>query len=220
MLHIRNIFKRHLLLHKYCKNGFAPSNKGSVRALDKKCLLMPFPPEPIVQIKNNFTEFYLIRSLPKLSKWFRSTEQMGHSELQIRNIFKSQLLLNHWSKFKLFPRIFPHDALYQNCTNDSAPTNKGAVKALDKKCILMAFQIQNNFTEMFLIMASTQNAQMVLLHQKRVSRALDKNIFKWNLLNHWFKIRNGPHVALYLNWLKGLAWLNNMATWAKYRNIF
>ena len=31
--------------------------------------------------------------------------------------------------------------------------------------------------------------------------------------------RNGPHVALYLNWSEGSAWLNNMATRAKNRNI-
>ena len=34
---------------KISQNGSAPSDKGAVRALDKKCLLMTFPPEPLVQ---------------------------------------------------------------------------------------------------------------------------------------------------------------------------
>ena len=47
--------------------------------------------------------------------------------------------------------------------------NKGAARALDKKCLLMASpeplaQIQNDFTELFLIMDSTKFAEMVPLH--------------------------------------------------------
>ena len=77
------------------------------------------------------------------------------------------------SNTKSFHRIVPHDAFYQNCTNGSTLMNKGAARALDKKCILMTFppeplvQIQNNFTEMFLMMPSSKGAQMGLLHQQR-----------------------------------------------------
>ena len=35
-------------------------------------------------------------------------------------------------------------------------------------------QIQNNFKEMFLMMPSTKIAQIVLLSEKRVGRAIDK----------------------------------------------
>ena len=30
--------------------------------------------------------------------------------------------------------MVPHDALYQYCTNGTAPLNKGVARALDKKC--------------------------------------------------------------------------------------
>ena len=59
----------------------------ATRALDKKCLKTQFPPDPVVQIENDFTE------------------------------------------------LVPHDALYQNFTNGSDLLNKGAVRALDKKCL-------------------------------------------------------------------------------------
>ena len=65
-----------------------------------------------------------------------------------------------------------------NCTNGSTPPNKGASRALDKKCMLMIspgeplFQIHNYFTELFLMMASTRIAQTVLLGLKQVSPEL------------------------------------------------
>ena len=34
--------------------------KGAARGLDKKCLLMTFPPEPLVRIRNNFTEMFFM----------------------------------------------------------------------------------------------------------------------------------------------------------------
>ena len=70
-------------------------------------------------------------------------------------------------------RIVLHDAFYQNSTNGSTPPNKGAARALNKKCLLMTFppeslvQIQNNFIEMFLMMSSTKFAQTVSLRRKR-----------------------------------------------------
>ena len=61
--------------------------------------------------------------------------------------------------------MVPHDAFYQNCT---AKQIKGAAIALDKKCIKITsteqlVQIQNNFTELFLMMPSTKIAHMVAL---------------------------------------------------------
>ena len=52
---------------KIAKNGSAPSNKGAARALDKKYLLMTFPPEPLVQIQNNFAEFFLMMASTKIA---------------------------------------------------------------------------------------------------------------------------------------------------------
>ena len=72
-------------------------------------------------------------------------------------------------KSKIIHRIVSHNALYLNCTNGSAPLIKRAPGALDKKCFLttsteLLGHIQNNFTEMCLMMPSTKIAQMVLLH--------------------------------------------------------
>ena len=42
------------------------SNKGDARPLDKKCLLMTFPPEPLVQIQNYLTELFHIMPVTKI----------------------------------------------------------------------------------------------------------------------------------------------------------
>ena len=51
--------------------------KGAARAVDKKCLLMTFPPEPQVQIQNIFTELILIMPSTKIAQMSRSAEQKG-----------------------------------------------------------------------------------------------------------------------------------------------
>ena len=37
-----------------------PWNEGAARALDKKCVLMAFPPEPLVLIEKKIIELFLI----------------------------------------------------------------------------------------------------------------------------------------------------------------
>ena len=49
--------------------------------------------------------------------------------------------------FKQHLLSIPHDALFQNCTNGSAPPNRSAARAPDKTLV----QIQNNFTELSLM---------------------------------------------------------------------
>ena len=90
----------------------------------------------------------------------------------------------------------PHESLFQYCTNGSAPPNRRAARAPDKKYLKMTspeplVQIQNNFTELFLIMPFTKIAQMVLLClTKRLPEIKIRNIFKRHLLlNHWSKFK-------------------------------
>ena len=58
----------------------------------------------------------------------------------------------------------PHDALFQNCINCSAPSNRRAAIAPDVKSVLTTsspeplVQIQNNFTELILIIPDTKIA--------------------------------------------------------------
>ena len=64
--------------------------------------------------------------------------------------------------------MVPHDALYQNCTSGYTPLNKRVARAPDKKYLKITspeslVQIQNNFTELLLMMPSTKIAQMVPL---------------------------------------------------------
>ena len=150
-LHIRNIFKRHLYLNHWSKfkiisqnfsswclllnlhKWFCSTKHGAARALDKKCLLMKFPTEPLIQIQNNFTELFLMSPFTKIAQIVPLHWTKWPPKLQIRNIFKRHLLLNDWSKFKVIHRFFPHDAFYQNCTNGSAPSSKRGVRALDKQ---------------------------------------------------------------------------------------
>ena len=60
-------------------NGSAQMDKRIARALDKKCILTTSPPEPLVYIQNNFTEFFLMMPSTKLHKRFHSAEQTGIS---------------------------------------------------------------------------------------------------------------------------------------------
>ena len=57
-----------------------------------------------------------------------------------------------------------HDVLYRNCTNGSALLNKGAARALDKKYVktspVALVQMEDYFTELFLMMPSTNIDQL------------------------------------------------------------
>ena len=149
----------------------------------------------------------------------------GPPELKIRKLFND---ISSWTtrpNLKLFRIIVPHDAIYQNCTNGSAPPNEGAARALDRKCLLTTFppeplvQIQNNFTGLCFIMPLTKIALMVLLHwTKGLPELQIRNIFKRHfLLNHWYKFKIIslncssrcllPKIAqiVPLHWTKGLS---------------
>ena len=103
--------------------------------------------------------------------------------------------LNHSSKFK---------KISQNCSAWYPPPKlhkwfallkKRTTRTLDKNYLQMTsleplVQIQNNFTELFLMMLSIEIAQMVLLSQTKGPPVLKiGNIFKRLLLNHWSKIQ-------------------------------
>ena len=104
----------------------------------------------------------------------------GPLEHQIGNLLNDFSSWTTGPNLKLFRIIVSHIAFYQNCTNLSAPQNIGAARALDKKSILMTFpperlvQIQNNFTELFLIMPLTKIENGSALLNKRAARAPDK----------------------------------------------
>ena len=68
-------------------NGSALLIKRASRALDKNCLQMTPPPEPLVQILNNFTEMLAIVAL--YEKWSECSAWLNNMEN--RNIFKSYL---------------------------------------------------------------------------------------------------------------------------------
>ena len=85
-------------------------------------------PEPLVQIQNNFTEMSLKCPLPKLHKWFRSTERRGNQSSRL------EMTINNISRItgpnsKQYYRNVPHDALYQNCSESSAWLNNMAIRA-------------------------------------------------------------------------------------------
>ena len=69
---------------------------------------MTSPPEPLIQIQNNFTEMILMMPSTKLHKWLRSFEQRGSQSpileislnksppeplVQIQNIFTEMFLI-------------------------------------------------------------------------------------------------------------------------------
>ena len=125
------------------------------------------PPEPLVQLQNDFTELFLIMPFTKIAQMVLLYCSKGPQELKIRNISK-RYLLNQCQNSNYFIRIVPHDAFLHSGSSLLLP-NKRAARALNKKCILITsppeplVQIQNNFTELFLMIASTKIAQTVLL---------------------------------------------------------
>ena len=54
----------HDAFYQNCTNGSALPlpNKRAAGALNKKCLLITSPPEPLVQIQNNFTQLFLMQN--------------------------------------------------------------------------------------------------------------------------------------------------------------
>ena len=67
---------------------------------------MTFPPGPLVQIQNNFTELFLLMPFTKIAQMVTLHRTKGQPELQIRNNFKRHLL-NHWSKIRnYFTELF------------------------------------------------------------------------------------------------------------------
>ena len=120
----------------------------------------------------------------------------GPPELQIRNVFKGHLLLNHWSKFKIISQNcfswFPLSKLHKwFCSAEQ----KGA-RVPDKKYLKKAsppeslVRIQNNFTEVLLIVPSTKIAQINQIRLTKVQPELQiRNIFKRHFQNHWSKLK-------------------------------
>ena len=114
----------------------------------------------------------------------------GLPELQIRNVFK-RYLLNHWSKFHM---NVPHNALFHNCINGSAPPNKRPPELQIKNLLNDIWTTDpnaNNFTELFLWIPSTKIAQMVMLcWTKGLPELQIRNTFKhYFLLKHWSKFK-------------------------------
>ena len=90
-----------------------------------------------------------------------------------RKYFKRDFPVNHiLVQIQYNFTIVSRDTLHQNCTNGSAPANTGAARPLDKMFLTTSapkplVQIQNNFTELFLMIPFTKIAQMVAHHQTK-----------------------------------------------------
>ena len=60
---------------------------------------------------------------------------------------------------KYFHRTVPYNALNKNCLNGSAPSNKMAPRAVDEMFLMTPPpELQNNFTQMFLMRPSSKIA--------------------------------------------------------------
>ena len=123
------------------------------------------------------------------------------------DFFFKQYLVNHWSKFKIISHECSHHALYHYCINGSAPLITRAARALDKKsfrrhlipklnrrdsrALDKKYMVQIiNITELFVMMAATIIAEMVLLGQIKGPPELKiRNVFKCHLLNHRTKFK-------------------------------
>ena len=90
----------------------------------------------------------------------------------------SLMIMNHcFIFFKKNQRNVSHNALCQNFPNGSAPPNKIATNALDKKYLKTTspeplVQIQNKFTQMFLKRPSDKIAQLVPMTTRAKNRTI------------------------------------------------
>ena len=81
----------------------------------------------------------------------------GQPELQIRNIFKRHLLLDHGAKFKIISQNCSSWCLLSKLHKWFCFTKQMAARTLDKKCHLMTFppepldQIHNNCSSWWLL---------------------------------------------------------------------
>ena len=111
----------------------------------------------------------------------------GLSEHKVRTIFKPHLL-NNRSKFNIISQKCSSQCPRLNCTDGLAAPNKWAARALDKKYLLTIstepfVEIQNNLTEVLLMIPSTKFAQMVPHRQtKGPPGLLIRNVFSRNFL--------------------------------------
>ena len=120
----------------------------------------------------------------------------GLQELYLRSVFKRHLL-NHWSECHILHMNVHHDALFQNYMNGSAPLNRRASRALDKKSFKQHLllnhwpKFKKKITKLFLIILSTKIAQMATRRwTKGLPDIQTRNTFKRNfLLNHWSKFK-------------------------------
>ena len=151
-LQIRITFKLHFLLNHWSKfkiisqdysswcflpklhKWFQSTDKGAARALDKKCL-QSTPPEPLVQISYNFTLMFPWWWCPllKLHKSMVLLHCIGGPPGLKITVFKSHLLLNHWSKFHIASHECSPWCLFLNCINGFSQLNRRATWVWDKK---------------------------------------------------------------------------------------
>ena len=108
--------------------------------------------------------------------------------------FKQHLLLNHWSEFHIALHVFPM-MLFQNCINGSAPPNRRAARATDKKSfkrhLLLnhwpKFKMHRIVLHNILYQNCTNGNTLL---NKRAARAPDKKYLKRHfLLNNWSKFK-------------------------------
>ena len=196
-------FKQHFLLNHWSNSNifrrFVPHN-----TLYQNCTMVTLcstKAQPELQIRNIFEQHFLLNhwskfktiSIVPLDTFYQNCTN-GSAPLNIRaarapgkKYLEKAFPLKPLVKIQIISQKCSSWCHLPNCTNSSAPPNKGAARALDKKCLLKTFtsetkvQIQNNFTELLLIMHSSKISQMVPLH--------------WSVIFRW--ATQGPRALLF-----------------------
>ena len=118
-------------LHKWLRSNV---QKGA-RASDKKNLKTTFPPEPLIQIQNNFTGLFLMMTSSNIAQMVSVHWTKGLTELYIKMSLNNMSSWTTGRNFILLHMNVPHDALFQNCINGSAPPNRRAARAPSKNLL-------------------------------------------------------------------------------------
>ena len=189
-------FKRHLLLNHWpkfkwfhrivpldtlyrnCTSGYTPLNKRVARAPDKKYLLMAFPPEPQVQIQNNFTGLFFMIPSSNIAQmfpvhWTGAAKALDKKCLKMTSFFEPLVQISY-----NFNWILSMISSFKIAKKGSALPNRRTTQ----------IQIISQNRSSWYPLPKLRKWSAPL--NKRAARALIRNTFKLHfLLNHWSKFK-------------------------------
>ena len=122
-----------MTLYQNCSNSSASLNKMAARAINRNKLLTTSSAISMDRFWNNFTGMFLRWLSTKIAQTVPLHWTRWPPELKIEKPLNDFFSLTSASILKKIYRKVPWVTLYQNCSNRSAPLNKMAARAKNRK---------------------------------------------------------------------------------------